>query len=175
MSKYKKLTNSTRENLSVESADFAGDLDAIAREGARRMLISTLEAEVTEFLGRQRYERAEPSDHIGGKPGYRNGYGKQRRVTVGAGTVSVRAPRVRDSEERFASQALPAYQRRSNAVKELIPELYVQGLATGDFEPALRGLLGESASLSPSTVVRLKEDWESEYEVWRKRSLADHQ
>jgi len=57
----------------------------------------------------------------------------------------------------------------------LIPELYVQGLATGDFEPALRGLLGERASLSPSTVVRLKAQWESEYEVWRKRSLADHQ
>lgn len=169
MSKYRKLTNSTskiEENVAVGPA---GDLDTIAREGARRMLVSALEAEVTEFLGRQRYERKELS------PGYRNGYGKARRVTLGTGTVAVRAPRVRESAEPFASQVLPAYQRRSNAVKELIPELYVQGLATGDFEPALRGLLGEGASLSPSTVVRLKQHWESEYEAWRKRSLADHQ
>ncbi|MFQ5498610.1 MAG: IS256 family transposase [Candidatus Zixiibacteriota bacterium] len=169
MSKYKKLTDSTREKLPVEATDLTGDLDTIAREGARRMLVSVLESEVTEFLGRQRYERKEES------PGYRNGHGKQRRVTLGTGTVTVRAPRVRDSVERFASQVLPAYQRRSNTVKELLPELYVQGLATGDFEPALRGLLGEHANLSPSTVVRLKEHWESEYEAWRKRSLANHQ
>ena len=122
MSKYKKLTNSTRENLSVESADFASDLDAIAREGARRMLISTLEAEVTEFLGRQRYVRAEPSDHIGGKPGYRNGYGKQRLGTLGAGTVCFRAPRVCDSEDRVSSEAFTSSQRRSNAVREVVAE-----------------------------------------------------
>jgi transposase-like protein len=133
------------------------------------MLVSALDAEVTEFLGRQRYERAETG------LGYRNGYGKGRQVTLGSGTVRVRAPRVRDSEAPFASQVLPAWQRRSRAVKELIPELYVQGLATGDFEPALRGLLGESAGLSPSTVVRLKGQWASEYEAWRTRSLHDHQ
>lgn len=169
MSKYKKLTDSTSEIEQNLTAGLAGDLDVIAREGARRMLVSALDAEVTEFLGRQRYERTELS------PGYRNGYGKERRVTLGSGTVAIRAPRVRDTEERFASQVLPAYQRQSQAVKELIPELYVQGLATGDFEPALRGLLGEGASLSPSTVVRLKAQWEAEYETWRTRSLGDHQ
>lgn len=168
MSKYKKLTDSTRENRAVDVTDFAGDLDAIAREGARLMLVSTLDAEVNEFLGRQRYERRELSI------GYRNGYGKERRVTLGSGTVSIRAPRVRDSEEPFHSAVLPSYQRQSKAVKELIPELYVHGLSTGDFEPALRGLLGEGAALSPSTVVRLKAHWESEYEAWRKRSLRDH-
>ena len=169
MSKYQKLTDSTSKIEENLAAGLAGDLDAIALEGALRMLISTLDAEVTEFLGRQRYERRELS------AGYRNGYGKQRRVTLGSGTVSIRAPRVRQSQESFHSQVLPSYQRQSKAVKELIPELYVQGLATGDFEPALRGLLGEGASLSPSTVVRLKAHWESEYETWRKRSLADHQ
>ncbi len=169
MSKYRKLTGVASEIKENSEAGMASDLDAIAREGARRMLVSVLEAEVTEFLGRQRYERKEWSS------GYRNGYGKQRQVTLGSGTVSVRAPRVRDSDERFGSQVLPSYQRRSAAIKALIPELYVQGLATGDFEPALRGLLGERASLSPSTVVRLKGQWESEYEAWRKRSLAGHQ
>jgi transposase-like protein len=159
MSKYRKLMDSTRENLSMETTDLAGDLDAIAREGARRMPVSVLEAEVTEFLGRERYERKELS------PGYRNGYGKQRQVTLGSGTVSVRAPRVRHTEERFVSQVLPSYRRRSQAITALIPELYVQGLVTGDFEPALRGLLGEEAQLSASTVVRLKEQWQSEYEA----------
>ncbi len=146
----------------------ARDLDAMAREGARRLLVLALDAEVTEFLGRQRYERQD------GSSGYRNGYGKSRQVTVGAGTVTIRAPRVRETVEPFASQVLPAYQRRSRVVQGLIPELYVQGLATGDFEPALRGLLGETAALSPSTVVRLKQEWEAEYEAWRTRSLADH-
>ncbi len=174
MAKYKKLTESTstiKENL---SAGMAGDLDTIAREGARRLLVSALDAEVTEFLGRQRYERTATEGPESSRGGYRNGYGKARRVTLGTGTVAVRAPRVRQSAEPFASQVLPAYQRRSKAVQGLIPELYVQGLATGDFEPALRGLLGETAALSPSTVVRLKRQWESEYEAWRKRSLAEH-
>jgi transposase-like protein len=175
MSKYRKLTDSTRENRPTEATDFAGDLDAIAREGARLLLVSALDAEVTEFLGRQRYERMESTNQVQARLGYRNGYGKQRRVTLGSGTVSIRAPRVRDTEEPFGSNVLLSYQRRSNAVKELIPELYVQGLATGDFEPALRGLLGEGAALSPATVVRLKQQWEAEYEAWRKRSLADHQ
>lgn len=169
MSRYGKLRDSSSENGLLAGTDWAGDLDMIAREGARRLLVTALEAEVTEFLGRPRYERKEVL------LGYRNGYGKERRVTLGGGTVAVRAPRVRDSTEPFSSQVLPSYQRRSQAVKELIPELYVQGLATGDFEPALRGLLGDRASLSPSTVVRLKEQWEAEYEVWRRRSLAEHQ
>jgi len=168
MSKYKK-SNEVASSIEVDfEAGMAGDLDEIAREGARRLLVSALEAEVTEFLGRQRYERQE------GTSGYRNGYGKTRRVTVGAGTVELRAPRVRETAEPFTSQVLPAYRRRSRAVQGLIPELYVQGLATGDFEPALQGLLGETAALSPSTVVRLKQEWEGEYEAWRTRSLADH-
>ena len=167
MPNYRHMTDGTREKLG-EIADFTGDLDEIAREGARRLLASALEAEVTEFLGRQRYERQD------GSSGYRNGYGKARQVTVGAGTVELRAPRVRATVEPFGSKVLRSYQRRSRAVQELIPELYVQGLATGDFEPALRGLLGERAALSPSTVVRLKTEWEGEYETWRTRSLADH-
>jgi transposase-like protein len=175
MAKYKKLSESTSRIDGNQGSGLAGDLDRIAREGARQMLVAVLEAEVTGFLGRQRYERSGTDGVDVGRAGYRNGYGKERRVTLGTGTVAVRAPRVRETEEGFSSQVLPAYQRRSKAVQELIPELYVQGLATGDFEPALRGLLGETAALSPSTVVRLKQEWEAEYETWRTRSLADHQ
>jgi putative transposase len=179
MSRYKKLTDLARTiGGNVESglsarAGILADLDGIAREGARRLLVAMLEAEVIEFLGRQRYERKPGADETS-HSGYRNGYSKARRITLGTGTISVCSPRVRDNVERFRSQVLPSYQRRSPAIKELIPELYVQGLATGDFEPALRGLLGEAAPLSPATVVRLKQEWESEYEAWRTRSLEDH-
>jgi transposase-like protein len=159
MSDYEKVEKESTEKLEKS-------LDKIAHEGARRMLISVLESEVDEFLGRRAYERGLEFR------GYRNGYGKKRNVTVGTGTVSIRAPRVRESQRPFKSQVLPSYQRQSAGVKELIPELYLHGLATGDFESALRGLLGDGASLSGSTVVRLKEKWESEYESWRKRLLS---
>jgi len=128
-------------------------LDALAREGARRMLQTALEVEVDDFLGRARYARR------AGRRGYRNGKGKPRKVAVGCGTVTVQAPRVRDTEASFTSQILPPYERSSAAIRELLPELYLQGLATGDFEPALRTLLGEAAPLSPASIVRLKEQW----------------
>lgn len=145
---------------------FEKSLDELALEGARRMLKAVLESEVEEFLGRQSYERT------GEFRGYRNGYGKDRKVAIGTGTVKIRAPRVRESRVRFKSQVLPSYQRQSEKVRELIPELYLHGLATGDFELALRGFLGEGASLSSASVTRLKEKWEAEYESWRKRRLS---
>ena len=138
--------------------NFEKSLDEVTLEGARRMLLSVLESEVEEFLGRRRYERQEEFC------GYRNGYGKQRRVAIGSGTLQIRAPRVRESREVFKSRVLRSYQRQSEKVKAMIPELYLHGLATGDFELALRGFLGEGASLSASSVTRLKEKWESEYQ-----------
>jgi transposase-like protein len=137
------------------------------------MLREVLEVEVEEFLGRKRHERSSTGSARDREEfrGYRNGYGQERRVTVGSGTLPIRAPRVRETPERFASQVLRSYGRRSDRIKKLIPELYVQGLATGDFETALRGLLGEGANLSPATVTRLKSQWEEEYEQWRKRPL----
>jgi transposase-like protein len=159
MEEYVRKAGKSTEN-------FKGDLDEIAREGARRMLADALEYEVEEFLGRKRYQRTEEFN------GYRNGYGKKRKVAMGSGTVEIRAPRLRDNDEAFNSQVLKSYQRQSEGVKEMIPELYLHGLATGDFELALRGFLGDAASLSASSVTRLKEKWEAEYEGWRKRSLT---
>jgi len=157
-------------NDSKSTKKFAEDLDRIAREGAQRMLLDVLEQEVEGFLGRKRYERSEVTEFAG----YRNGYGKKRRVAVGSGTVEIQAPRVRDNREKFKSKILKSYQRQSDGVKQMIPELYLHGLATGDFELALRGFLGEGASLSPASVIRLKQKWETEYETWRKRSLSGH-
>lgn len=151
----------------VDKPAVADLLEQLAREGARAMLAAAVEAEVSEFLGRHRYQRV-----VGKRAGYRNGYQRPRKVAVGLGEVEVRVPRVRDTEEPFESAIIQKYQRSSASVKEMIPALYLHGLATGDFEPALRGLLGESAPLSPASVVRLKQTWEEDYNAWKTRALA---
>ena len=129
-----------------------------------------LEQEVTEFLGRARSIRRSESDN---DAGYRNGYAPSRRLTLSSGTIRVRWPRVRDTEERFESRLLPLFVHRTREVAGLIPELYLHGLSEGDFDLALRGLLGEEAPISASTVARLKERWNVELAAWRARPLED--
>jgi len=90
-----------------------------------------------------------------------------------AGTIEIRRPRVRGLEERFESRILPLFERRTKAVGELLPELYLHGLSLGDFELALRGLLGEGAPLSPSSIERLRAKWQQEHDEWAKRPLSD--
>jgi transposase-like protein len=106
-------------------------------------------------------------------PGYRNGHGKPRRVTLTCGTVEVRRPRVRGLEARFESRALPLFARRTREVGQLLRELYLHGLAPGDFELALRGLLGDGAPLSPASINRLRATWEGQFAQWNKRRLDD--
>jgi transposase-like protein len=145
-------------------------LEDWVRQQIQRLIQELLEEEVTEFLGRSRCARRLPLDS---GVGYRNGYGKPRKLTLGAGTVEVRRPRVRNVEERFESRVLPLFVRQGSKVRDLIPELYLHGLAEGDFDLALRGLLGDGAPVSASTVARLKERWHGEYQAWRRRSLED--
>ena len=95
------------------------------------------------------------------------------RLALSSGTITVRRPRARDLEERFVSRVLPLFQRRTAAVGALLPELYLHGLALGDFELALRGLLGEGAPLSPSSILRLKEAWQTQYAAWRQRDVNE--
>lgn len=146
------------------------ELEDWVRERIQGWVQELLEEEVTELLGRGRSERR-PS--VDGKRGYRNGHGKPRRLTMSSGTITVRRPRVRNLEEHFESRVLPLFAKRTREVRELIPELYLHGLAQGDFDLALRGLLGDEAPLSASTVARLKEKWTSEWEAWQSRSLED--
>ena len=123
-----------------------------------------VDGEIEELLGRTRYEH-----HRGQKARqYRNGYHKDRSLTCGMGTFPVRLPRLR---EPFESQIVQRYQRQTQEIAEVLPQLYLHGLATGDFRDALQMLLGERAPLSGSTIVRLKEQWEQEYRQWKKRSL----
>jgi putative transposase len=144
-------------------------LEEWARGKVQDLIQTLLEEEITELLGRGRSQRREGVDS---PAGYRNGYGKERNLTLSWGTVTLRRPRVRGVEERFESRVLPLFARRTQEVNQLIPELYLHGLAQGDFDLALRGLLGEEAPISASTVARLKESWQGELAQWKERSLA---
>jgi len=145
-------------------------LESTIRGEVQGWIQSILDEEVTEFLGRVKSERRRAFDDGGG---YRNGYGEPRKLTLSSGTIELRRPRVRGLEQRFESRILPLFKRRTNEVSELLPELYLHGLSCGDFDLALRGLLGEDAPLSASTVARLKEKWHSELGVWKSRPLDE--
>ncbi len=155
---------------SLASSVVFENLEAFVQMEVQRFIQRILEEEVTDLLGRKKSERKPAVD---GPPGYRNGFGKPRRLAMTCGTITARRPRVRGLEERFVSRILPLFQRRSQEVTDLLPELYLHGLAQGDFELALRGLLGAGAPLSASSIQRLREKWVAEYEEWRNRSLKE--
>jgi len=136
----------------------------------REWLQELLDAEVDELLGRRKSARRKAVDSA---PGYRSGHGKPRRLTLCNGTVTVRRPRVRGVQQRFESRLLPLFARRTPEVGALLPELYLHGLALGDFDLALRGLLGDGAPLSAPSIARLKAGWQAEYDLWKTRAVAD--
>jgi transposase-like protein len=148
-------------------------LEVSLRSQIQGWLQDLLDEEVTAFLGRVKSQRRDPKA-LGesASAAYRNGHGKPRSVTTPAGTLTVRRPRVRGGEERFESRLLPLFAKRTPAVEAVLPTLYLHGLSAGDFDQAMRGLLGEEAALSPSSMVRLKAKWQQEYDAWRNRSLA---
>src|SRR5215471_7552785 len=145
-------------------------LEVFARQSMQQLLQRMLEEEVDGVLGRARYERRGPVDVVGG---YRNGFGKPRRLSLSNGTITLRRPRVRGLQERFESRLLPAFKRHTEEVGRLLPELYLHGLAQGDFDLALRGLLGDGAPLSAPSIARLKAGWQAEYDLWKTRSVED--
>jgi transposase-like protein len=144
-------------------------LETIVREKVQEFIQGILEEEVSEFFGRVKSERKKSVDEV---MGYRNGYGKPRKLSLQSGTIRIRRPRVRGTEERYQSKVLPIFKRRSKEVGELLPELYLHGLAKGDFELALRGLLGEGAPLSTASIQRLKGKWQTEYQEWKQKDLS---
>ncbi len=151
------------------------DLDEIARAGARRMLAQALEAEVDAYIETAKDQR----DENGHALVVRNGRAREREILLGAGAVDVRAPRVNDKRvdknghrRRFKSVILPPYVRRSPKVSELLPLLYLHGLSSGDFIPALEEFFGTDSGLSASTITRLTESWHSERESFMRRDLS---
>ncbi|MCA1675544.1 MAG: IS256 family transposase [Actinobacteria bacterium] len=161
-----------------EENEIAVTLDDLAREGARRMIAAALNAEVEQYVA----AFVDEVDEEGKRLVVRNGRARERKLTVGSGTVPIRAPRVNDKRveksgrrRRFSSRILPAYARRSPKVTEVLPVLYLHGLSTGDFGPALRDLLGEDASgLSASSIQRLTEQWQADHAVFKVRELGFH-
>ena len=152
-------------------APVSDSLTELLREGARRMLMEAVEAEVQEFLSRH----ATLKDGKNRQRVVRNGYLPERTIQTGLGNVPVKAPRVRDraGEIRFSSQILPPYLRRTKSLAELLPWLYLRGISTGDFSSALTSLLGQDApGLSAATIRRLKETWTEEHRQWAKRDLS---
>ena len=152
-------------------------LDDLAREGARRMIAAALEAEVEQYVS----AFVDEIDEDGKRLVVRNGRACERKLTVGSGTVPIRAPRVNDKRvdqyrpRQFSSRILPAYARRSPKVTEVLPVLYLHGLSTGDFGPALRDLLGEDASgLSSSSISRSTEQWQADHAAFKARQLGFH-
>jgi putative transposase len=145
-------------------------LEEFAREHVQRFIQTLLEEEVTALLERPKSGRR---TRVDAPEGYRNGYGKPRRLTLTSGTITVRRPRIHDLTERFVSRVLPLFKRKTKEVGELLPQLYLHGLALGDFELALRGLLGEGAPLSSASLLRLKTQWHQEYTTWKQRRLDD--
>jgi putative transposase len=144
-------------------------LEEMVRVKVQEYIQEILEEEVAEFLGRKKSERLKIVD---GAPGYRNGHGKPKKFAVMNGTITVQRPRVRGTEDRFESKIIPFFKRRSKEVGQLLPELYLHGLAKGDFELALRGLLGAGAPLSASSIDRLKAKWQLEYAEWKQRDMS---
>lgn len=131
-------------------------LEEWVRVKVQGLVQSLLEEEVEVLLGRAKSERRKTVD---APLGWRNGYGKPRRMSLMSGTIEVRRPRIRGLEERFESCILPLFIRRPREVVDMLPELYLHGLAKGDFELALRGLFGDGAPLSPASIQRLKAKW----------------
>ena len=158
-------------------SEFHVDLDELVCEGARRMLAVALEEEVAAYLA----AHAGEVDERGHRLVRRNGHARQRMVTTGAGPVPVAAPRVDDrrvdptsgERVRFRSVILPPWCRKSPKVAEVLPLLYLHGMSSGDFVPALEGFFGAAAGLSASVITRLTVQWQAEREAFMARSLAD--
>jgi transposase-like protein len=151
-------------------------IDEIVREGARRMLAEALQAEVDAYIAQLAGER----DESGRRVVVRNGYHRSREVLTSAGAVQVTAPRVNDKRtdpgtgerKRFSSAILPAWARKTPKVTEVLPLLYLHGLSSGDFVPALGQFLGSSAGLSGPVITKLSEAWQAEQRAFAARDLS---
>jgi transposase-like protein len=158
------------------NAELHAGLDEIVREGARRMLIATLEAEVDGYIE----ALAGELDEAGHRLVVRNGHAVARTITTAAGGIEIEAPRVDDrrvdSETgqrcRFASVVVPPWCRKSPKVAEVLPLMYLHGMSSGDFAPALSEFFGSAAGLSASVITRLTKQWQDERAAFARRDLS---
>ena len=167
---HKNTTAKIESRLAQESRL---TLEDCLREGARKMLQQAIEEEVNEYLENHRFLREEGG---GRQMVVRNGKGRCRLLQTGMGEIEIRQPRVLDRRagQRFTSALLPPYMRRVPTLEALLPVLYLKGISGNDFKEALSAILGPGAvGLSPSSIMRLKEGWQQEYEQWSCRDLGN--
>ncbi len=157
-------------------AEMRSALDEIVLDGAQRMLAAALEAEADAYIAALVSER----DERGRRLVIRNGHADPRTITTAAGGIEVEAPRVNDKRvdetgerQRFRSSILPPWARKSPKVAEVLPLMYLHGMSTGDFAPALAGFFGSAAGLSASVITRLTTQWQGEARAFAERSLED--
>ena len=152
-------------------------LTEVIRRGARDLLRQAVEAEVAGWID----THAHLLDAHGHRQVVRNGHAESRRIVTGVGQVDVRMPRVHDrrpadQRESFTSSILPPYLRKTRSIEELIPWRYLKGVSTGDFTEALTALVGPHCpGLSATTITRLKQTWQAEYDAWNQRDLSKKQ
>ena len=160
------------KSASSELQEPGGVLEELARKGARQLLAQAMEAEVAEFVEKH----SGTTDEEGRRVVVRNGHLPERELVTGIGPLRIRQPRVDDrglaQEQRFSSQILPRYLRRVASVDNLIPILYLKGISSGDMSEALESILGPGAAgLSATNIVRLKAQWEQDYQAWSAQSF----
>ena len=148
-------------------------LTELLRTGARKLIAEAVESELQDFLK----QFAEYRNQQGQQQVVRNGYLPERELQTGIGSVTVKVPKVRDKSGqgiKFNSALLPPYLRKTKSVEDLLPWLYLKGISSGDFQEALRCLLGPNAQgLSAATISRCKRVWEEEHAAWNRRSLTN--
>jgi transposase-like protein len=174
--RYATMQEVSTSSVSFPSTPSRDALTEILRSGAQRLLAEAVEAEVRQWIE----SHAQVQDEGGRRQVVRNGYLPKRSILTGIGSVQVEQPRVLDRRgaegEPFSSKILPPYLRKTRSLEELIPWLYLKGVSTGDFSEALAALVGADAhGLSASTITRLKEVWEGEFQEWTNRSLEGKQ
>lgn len=171
----KKISPAQRLQAEIDEVfaggeDLAGAIEQVAVLGARLLLQAAIEAEVTAYLGRDRYERTASCEDA--RAGMRNGY-CPTTVKTTAGPVTLQRPKVRGTTERFASQLFGKGVTKTNALESLVIAGFVRGLSTRDVEATLVEALGEGAAVSKSTVSRVCEEIQAQFEAWSARRLDD--
>lgn len=170
------LTVVNNDDGSNPAGESCSVLDEIVRDGARQMLAAALRAEVAAYVD----QFADQLDENGRRLVVRNGYHHEREVMTAAGAVAVKAPRVNDKRvdadtgerQRFSSKILPAWARKSPEISAVLPLLYLHGLSSGDFGPALEQFLGSGAGLSAATITRLTAQWQKEAAAFADRAIT---
>ena len=158
------------DELFASGSELPEILEEVARLGAQLLMQAALEAEVTELLGRERYQRTATAPDA--QAGSRNGY-RPVSVKTTAGPVTLQRPKLRGTTAAFASRLFGKHVTKTNALESLVIASFVRGLSVRDVEATLADALGDQAAISKSTVAQVCQAIKTEYDTWARRRLDD--